>query len=44
MTFWSLLGNDITGENEWLTEEGRLRMIGKGNETFLVTMNETVTP
>ena len=44
MTFWSLLGYDVTGEFEWTTEEGRLRLIGNVNETFLVTINETVAP
>lgn len=33
-------GNDPTGEFEWITEEGRLRMIGLANETCC-TSNET---
>ena len=44
MTFWTMKGLDYSGKNEWFTEEGRLRLIGKGNETFLGMQNATSGP
>ena len=32
-------GVDITGQNEWVTEEGRLRMIGAANDSLSALMN-----
>ena len=34
-------GNDPTGQFEWITEEGRLRMIGVSNEAFLTPNVDT---
>lgn len=32
-------GVDVTGQNEWVTEEGRLRMIGAANNSLGGLMN-----